>query len=446
MKRTVYLPILMFVLITAILAVFLSQTSTEPQTYAQSAYPPPEATVLSLLPTPYPAPGDVTAYPTPIPTEKLITVKILIDVVVAGLEDNDTVELQIAPDTDKTTSRLLALGVVLPKFSLHNETQRIATTDIPVGTYKLMVSGPPSYFHEPKGYLFQVSEEGIVGSSDTPLHFKLIPPSAQDLPPCRDSSLQSDTTASESELQDPLLEENAVCQSEYIVDLSAPPKQPEPWEQENNSLLSVGYHYVGPKTTQSNKGILGRNFVVNPGVIHGGATQFIAERVYASSANGANWIEAGWAEVSWRDDRQYVYQYDSTTHTWHWYDQYTLSTGTTVETLVKSDGNNYWIAELYWNGNFQRLAREAIGFDTASLGYNRGEAYTADGVHPILPMSRFDMGYINLTGGSIWNVWDTSYPTTVNEDYPYICDMIYWYDVFTIHSPIIFLPLVLKDY
>jgi hypothetical protein len=446
MKRIVYLPILMFVLITAILAVFLSQTPTEPHIYAQSAYPPPAATVLYLPPTPYPAPEDVTAYPTTVPIEKLITAEISIDVVVEGLEGNDTAELQIVPDTSITTSRLQTLGIAMPILSLHNETQRIAIATIPIGTYKLMVSAPTAYFREPQGYLFQVSEAGIVGSSDTTLHFMLIPPSAQDLPPCRDSSLQSDTTASESESQDPLLEENAVCQSEYIIDLSAPLKQPEPWEQENNSLLSVGYHYVGPKTTQSNKGILGRNFVVNPGVIHGGAGQFIAERVYASTANGANWIEAGWAEVSWRDNRQYVYQYDSTTQAWHWYDQYTLSTGTPVETLVKSDGNYYWIAELYWNGNFQRLTRVVIGFDTASLGYNRGEAYTADGVHPILPVSRFDMGYINLTGGSTWNVWDTRYPTTVNQDYPYQCDMIYLYDVFDIHSPIFFLPLILRNY
>jgi len=235
-----------------------------------------------------------------------------------------------------------------------------------------------------------------------------------------------------------------VCQVEYIIDLSAPPKHPEPREQGNNGVLGVGYHYAGPKTTQGNKGILGRNFVVNPGVINGGAYQFVAERVYA--ANGANWIEAGWAEVSWRGNAQYIYEYDSATQTWHFYDQYTLSTGTAVRTLVKSEGINYWFAELYWNGNYQRLARESIGFNTASLGYNRGEAYTADGVHPILPMSRFDMGYLNLTGGSTWNVWDTHYPTTVNEDDPYQCDMIYEYDVFNIHSPIIFLPLVVKNY
>lgn len=446
MKRTVYLSILIFILTTMIIGVVMSQISPIPHTYAQLAYPPPEATISYLPPTPYPEPLEVTSYPTTFPTAELITSEISFDVIVEGLEGNDSVELQILPDTSKTTSRLQTLGITLPILSLNNETQRINITTIPVGTYKLIISSPPSYFREPEGYLFQVSESGIVGRLDTPLHFVLIPPSAQDLPPCRDVVLQSDPIVSESESPDIFLKENPVCQSEYIIDISATPKLPEPWEPGNNSLLGVGYHYVGPKTTQSNKGILGRNFVVNPGVIHGGNDQFIAERVYASNANGANWIEAGWAEVSWRDNRQYVYQYDSTTQAWHWYDQYTLSTGTPVETLVQSDGNYYWIVELYWNGNFQRLTRVVIGFDTASLGYNRGEAYTADGVHPILPVSRFDMGYLNLTGGNIWNVWDTHYPTTVNQDYPYQCDMIYLYDVFDIHSPIFFLPLIFRNY
>jgi len=345
MKRAVVLPILIFAVITAILAVFLSQAFTLPLTYAQSAYPPPESLVSSLPPVPYPAPGDVFTKPTPVPTEKVISVKISIDVIINGLVCNDTVELQIIPDTEKTTSSLQVLGVTLPKLNFHNESRRITTTAIPVGTYKLMVSAPASYFREPQGYLFQVSEAGIVGSSDTPLYFKLIPPSAQDLPPCRDFSPQPDTTASESKSPDTLFEEIAVCQAEYIIDLSAPTKYPEPREQGNNGVLGAGYHYAGPKTTQSNKGILGRNFVVDPGVFHGGAYQFIAERVYAS--NGANWMEAGWAEVSWRGNAQYIYQYDSATQTWHFYDQYALSTGTAVETLVKSDGNNYWIAELY---------------------------------------------------------------------------------------------------
>jgi len=73
----------------------------------------------------------------------------------------------------------------------------------------------------------------------------------------------------------------------------------------------------------------------------------------------------------------------------------------------------------------------------------RGEVYTADGVHPILPLSGFDVGYLLID--SVWRIWDTRYWTEVARNEPYECDMLTQYYRFNIHSPIVFIPLVLKN-
>jgi hypothetical protein len=365
-------------------------------------------------------------------------------VIVDGLEGKDTVELQMIPDTEKTASNLQALGATLAKTSFHNEAGRIATTAIPVGMYKLMIFAPDSYFREPQGYLFQVTETGIVNRSATSFHFKLIPPSAQDLPPCRDAMVIASPSSPNPVGNIPFEEPKVICRAERLIDVSTLPKQPEqPTESKSNGVLGVGYHYAGPHTFQDNQGVWGRNYVVNPSAIQGGEYRFIAERVYA--ANGANWMEAGWAEVSWRDDRQYVYQFDSATQTWHFYDQYSLSIMSPVETEVYYNSSiSKWRA-LYRIGgsNWAVLAEESLGFTTADEGFNRGEAYTADGIHPILPPSGFDLGYLLI--GGVWRIWDTRYLTEEAEDPPYQCDTITQYYRFTIHSPVIFLPLVVKD-
>jgi hypothetical protein len=159
-------------------------------------------------------------------------------------------------------------------------------------------------------------------------------------------------------------------------------------------------------------------------------------------------MEAGWAEVSWRDDRQYIYlmwQSDSVNYTWIFFDEYVLAPGTTVETDVQYDPNlSMWKARYYLGGGYWRvLATADLGFNTADRGYNRGEIYTADGVHPILPLSGFDKGYLLIDG--VWRNWDTRYPTDVTERDPYQVDMIDEYHRFNIHSPIVFIPLVLKS-
>lgn len=280
--------------------------------------------------------------------------------------------------------------------------------------------------------------------------FRLVPPAEQDLPPCREfekgfTPLALDLAPSAEDILADT--QQVVCRAERFIDISAPPKQPD--RPRETGVLHAGYHYVGPMTTQDNQGVWGRNTVVDPNVPHPGPAgdRFVAERMYANDTSGDRWIEAGWAEVSWRDDKQYIYEFDSATHTWHFFDQYNLSPGSTVETLVeyRPDVDRWWA--LYYLGGpyWAVLAEESLGFTTADRGYNRGEIYTADGVHPILPISGFDKGYLKID--DIWRIWDTRYSaqTRVDVDPPYQVDMISQFYQFNIHSPVIFIPLVLKN-
>jgi hypothetical protein len=384
--------------------------------------------------------------PTPVPTEKPVFVSIEIDVTIEGLENQDIAEIQLLPGMEITADALASVEKTLPRLTVSNEVTKVSAKDIPTGMYMLMVYAPPSYFREPQGYLFRVSETGVVLTSDLPFRFKLIPPSAQKLPPCRDFGTKNDTLEATSTTAAGLPSESQqeVCMAEGIIDLSSPRNQLRPEGQGTSGILAADYHYAGPKTFQDNKGVWGRNYVVDPNVTHdGSANQFVAERVYAD--NGTKWIEAGWSEDSWKDERQYIYVMDSVGYTSIYFPQYQISRGSAVRTEVYYNSSvNKWRA-LYYIGNSQwAVLREvSLGFTTADNGYNRGEAYTANGIHPILPPSGFDEGYLSVNG--VWSYWDTRYATDVREDPPYECDMLTQYYRFNIHSPVIYLPLVIKN-
>ncbi len=217
MKRTVCLPVIMIVVIVVTLIVFLSQTSSLPRTHAQSAYPPPETAVISLPPIPYPAPEDVIAKPSPSITQEPVIVTLSLLVSVDGLENQDVAELELLPDTEKTSSDIMNFGIQLPRLNIQNESKTIDTIKIPIGAYKLVLSAPESYFREPQGYLFVVTESGVVRSSGLPFHFQLLPPSAQNLPPCRESLFQDGP--SYIPVDPNSVEGKSYCQAERLIDI-----------------------------------------------------------------------------------------------------------------------------------------------------------------------------------------------------------------------------------
>ena len=147
------------------------------------------------------------------------------------------------------------------------------------------------------------------------------------------------------------------------------------------------------------------------------------------SIDGGDWIEAGWAECSWRPNNQYVYQYN--TDDCDWYYGGTVTTNDEVQVRVRNSSGDNWRAE-YWNGYYWYLleGEKDIGFSTASRADNMGEIYTTNAVEPSYPSSNFDVGYIYTT---YWDYWDASYTTTIAEDDPYECDVntqYYDFDVY----------------
>ena len=102
--------------------------------------------------------------------------------------------------------------------------------------------------------------------------------------------------------------------------------------------------------------------------------RFVVERVYANDTSWDHWMEAGWAEVSWRDDRQYIYEFDTVNDTWIFFDEYNLTSGSRVETDVQYDPNlGMWKARYHLGGGYWRVLMTAdIGFTTADRGFNRG--------------------------------------------------------------------------
>ncbi len=429
---------------TSELAVQAFQSPIETPT--QPPYPPPATPTLPPYPpppTPGPSPTPSSACPPQIRWRPFEA-----DIEVEGLPGAERAMLRMQPIREEIAACLAARGITLPEMAFGNGRHRLRLQEIPDGAYyKLEVQAPPSYFRDPAGYLFQVQDGQIVRYPGFVFRFRLVPPTEQDLPPCREFEKRSTPLALDlaSSARDiPADTQKVVCRAERIVDISTPPKRPE--RPHESRVLDVGYHYAGPMTFQDNQGVWGRNHVVDPNVGHPGtAHRFVAERVYADS--GTNWMEAGWAEVWWRDDEQYVYEFDSATQTWHFFDQYELSPGSAVETLVeyRPDADTWWALYYLGDSYWAVLVEESLGFTTADHGYNRGEIYTADGVHPILPISGFDRGYLKI--GDVWRVWDTRYSaqTRVDADSPYQVDMLSQFYRFNIHSPLVFIPLVLKN-
>jgi len=371
---------------------------------------------------------------------------------VEGLPGAERAMLRLQPIREDIAACLAARGITLPEMAFGNGRHRLQLQEIPdEAYYKLELQGPPSYFRDPAGYLFQVQDGQIVHRPGFVFRLRLVSPAEQDLPPCSQSHIRPNSPKfAPGDIR-------VVCKAEPFIDLSAPSKSglSSPLESRTSLLQVVTaeyiYRYVGVGGDQDNQGVWGRRYVVDPSVDHSlwpWQKQFVVEYSYARGpAPDRHWMEAGWAEVSWRDDRQYVYQYDSNTREWHFFDQFALEPGSPVETLVefRPDQNTWWALVYMHDNQWALLAEESLGFALADNSYNWGEIYLSDSnmSPPILPLSQFDKGYLKID--EIWRIWDTRYATFISQDPPYHCDLIVRYTHFNIHSPIVFLPLLVKN-
>lgn len=364
-----------------------------------------------------------------------------VTVTINTLEKDDVVTLRLMPEVEGTIS-----AEVLPLFeqSVRGNGKNIQVqmpTNLPDGYYQLLLQGSSNYFRDPKGYFFQVVQQQIINPMNRGLVFDLIPASTQSYPPCTDDNMPKENLVDEvsvlSDLPDDI--NNIVCMAERMISLSAPLKLPSFGKTDEHTIehniLTTGYHYFGPSTTQDNNGVRGQFVVVDPGVCHSGCNgnMFAASHVYAQYPDagmpyGQRWMEVGWAEVSWQANNRYIFQFDSADLTWNLYDQ--LSTGTKLLVRVRQSSGNTWRAERYVGGSWVLLRERNIGFSTASNGYNKGEVYTDDW-HPYFPSATTDQSYLLISG--TWRIWDTRYATSIMTTHSYDTHVSNSYYKFCVH-------------
>jgi len=331
-----------------------------------------------------------------------------------GLEKGEqaTLVLSPRPSTDPAAEPLIRQTITGGGGSLTTE----ITAGLKDGGYQLLLEAPEKYFREPKGYLFVVNQSQVVNPVGRTIVFELIPPAARSYEPYREPTA--------------ILNATTTYVAEALISLSAPMKQLQPG---GGTILGQGYHYAGPWTTQDNTGVHGRFTVPNPDVVHNGTyNQFIANRVMARNDAGNQWIEIGWAEISWDyDDDQWVYEFDSANHTWYFYSL----PGSPLEVKVEIVSGTTWVAKYYSSGNWVTTKSPDIGISTASMAENCGEVYTLyTDPHPNLPTVTTDIGELRVSGSfERWDVDYYDYSDYYNND-PYHTHPTYDFYSFNIHN------------
>jgi hypothetical protein len=187
---------------------------------------------------------------------------------------------------------------------------------------------------------------------------------------------------------------------------------------------SPGYHWLGGQTSgYTSAGLLATLHVVDPSVPRlPGYEDFLAHRIMAKSCSSAYWIEIGWAEVSWLDDQQYVYSYDTATEEWLVYEDYPIEAGDEISVALVSVGGGVWEARLWWNGAWQTLNSVNPGVAIGCGNEQYVEVYSRDTMAfpPIETGGSSSAVMLYPASGSAWEPWDTSVSTisgSNQEDY-----------------------------
>ena len=152
--------------------------------------------------------------------------------------------------------------------------------------------------------------------------------------------------------------------------------------------------------------------VTNPSVIHDYSyNNYFVDHIYATDSETLqqHWIEAGWAEVSWLVDTQYVFTYDSTNQTWYFYS----SMLNPLYVRLVASGTTWYAQE--WLGTYWSQLGWGVdlGYSQAVIMYSGGEVYhTAYGNHPSLPSTNTDISQLYISGN--WVNWDTQFSSTTS--------------------------------
>lgn len=144
------------------------------------------------------------------------------------------------------------------------------------------------------------------------------------------------------------------------------PRSPYPGHGNDGYL-----QWVGPWAYWSDfTGVYGALNVVDPAVQRADSygtesnMDYLNQRLLMECpASSGKWLEIGWTEVAFRDNRQYIYTnflHQGNPHWFAFYDQYPVVPGQRIFVQIVKEGN--WLqALLFWNGSWHELTREWVG-------------------------------------------------------------------------------------
>lgn len=136
------------------------------------------------------------------------------------------------------------------------------------------------------------------------------------------------------------------------------------------------YRHLGARTDAF--GYYGSRITVevsNPSVGHfASPSEFVSSRPLLS--NGSNWIEGGWAEVSWMPDARYVYTYLGSGFDWYFHTQFPLSDGSYYIFRTHSIFGANTYAEIWWGGMWMVLHQSPTMPHCQGTGGCRVEQFT----------------------------------------------------------------------
>ena len=360
-------------------------------------------------------------------------VSIQIMTLINGLEAGDKAILDISPEGEMSHENAIVSKTVVGDGQVLYVTLSADLTD---GSYQVAIDATSKYFREPRGYFFTVRDSKVYNPESRAIAFDLIPPSARDYEPSRNSFHFADSV--DKIVPPPAIAEEGKrpIRSEPFRDLSAPKKDPMPNVGEFGTRGTKYYTNYG--TSAANRGIRGALTPVDTGVSHPlSGTDFVAGHVYSKYVGGGNtyWIEVGWLDCSWKSDYRYLYTYNSTDNYWEYHG--TLSDNSTLTVYTQRSSGTTWKAYWYNGSSWIELESVDINFSSANNTFIGGETDDADASPPSLPRSDITEAKLwvqSFWGWYAWDTWDTEY-YTIGYDYsPYHKHVDYSYYDWYMHT------------
>lgn len=250
------------------------------------------------------------------------------------------------------------------------------------------------------------------------------------LPVCKPNpEWQPPTSDEEAEAVEMAAEHAPECIADittFTFTVGAPPPHP-------------GYHHNGVRTAGGWRGGDATIESGNPDVDHGGNPEFIVGRVLAVNAS-VEWVEAGWAEVSWRSaSPPYIYRFTQQSGVWGFPSGYPIDSGDRIDSRVHDCDGNGTCASIFWDGQWNRVAKatnvrchNAAGDNNCYIeNYLEVNSDHPGSPHPDIGRKRHNFADVKRNDGT-WRDWTAEVDSYAGSVEPYDHCMIARYTAFDV--------------